>query len=53
MTDQPPSLRPGPHDAITDIDGIRVGHFTNLEAATGTTVSVDGFVMISGVNPAS
>jgi L-aminopeptidase/D-esterase-like protein len=38
MTDNPQNLPPGPHNAITDIDGIRVGHFTNLEAATGTTV---------------
>ena len=26
------------HDGITDIPGIRVGHYTNLEAATGCTV---------------
>jgi L-aminopeptidase/D-esterase-like protein len=26
------------HDDITDIPGIRVGHYTNLEAATGCTV---------------
>lgn len=26
------------HDDITDIPGIRVGHYTNLEAATGSTV---------------
>ena len=26
------------HDDITDIPGIRIGHYTNLEAATGCTV---------------
>ncbi|MCC7365896.1 MAG: P1 family peptidase [Dehalococcoidia bacterium] len=29
---------PGPLDAITDVPGIRVGHWTNRRAATGCTV---------------
>ena len=29
---------PGPHDAITDVPGIEVGHYTDLENATGCTV---------------
>ncbi len=28
---------PGPHDAITDVPGIEVGHYTDLENATGCT----------------
>ena len=28
---------PGPHDAITDVPGIEVGHHTDLENATGCT----------------
>lgn len=38
MTAEPPRLRPGPRDAITDVRGIRVGHWTNRRAATGCTV---------------
>ncbi len=30
--------RPGPRNAITDIPGIRVGHYTDRRAATGCTV---------------
>lgn len=30
--------KPGPHDAITDVPGIEVGHYTYLEHATGCTV---------------
>lgn len=30
--------KPGPHDAITDVPGIEVGHYTDLEHATGCTV---------------
>ncbi len=30
--------RTGPNDAITDVPGIRVGHWTNRRAATGCTV---------------
>ena len=26
------------HEAITDVPGIKVGHYTDLEAATGCTV---------------
>lgn len=29
---------PGPHDAITDVPGIEVGHYTDLDNATGCTV---------------
>ena len=32
------ALRPGRHDAITDVRGIRVGHWTNRRGATGCTV---------------
>src|SRR5687768_1434286 len=28
----------GPNDAITDVEGVKVGHWTDLEAATGCTV---------------
>ena len=30
----------GPHDAITDVPGIEVGHFTDLDNATGCTVVI-------------
>ena len=29
---------PGTHNALTDVEGILVGHYTNLEHASGTTV---------------
>ena len=38
------------HDDITDIPGIRVGHDTNLEAATGCTVIVCDTPAIGGVD---
>jgi L-aminopeptidase/D-esterase-like protein len=38
------------HDDITDIPGIRVGHFTNLEAATGCTVILCDTPAIGGVD---
>lgn len=34
----PPRLVPGTRDAITDIPGIRVGHWTDRRAGTGCTV---------------
>ena len=37
------------HDDITDIPGIRVGHYTNLEAATGCTVILCDTPAIGGV----
>lgn len=38
------------HDDITDIPGIRVGHYTNLEAATGCTVILCDPPAIGGVD---
>src|SRR5438552_584922 len=38
------------HDDITDIPGIRVGHHTNLEAATGCTVILCDTPAIGGVD---
>ena len=38
MPDKHGALKPGRRNAITDIDGIRVGHWTNRRAATGCTV---------------
>lgn len=32
-----PALVPGPRDAITDVRGVRVGHWTSRRAATGCT----------------
>ena len=38
------------HDDITDIPGIRVGHYTNLEAATGCTVILCDTPAVGGVD---
>lgn len=38
------------HDDITDIPGIRVGHYTNLEAATGCTVILCDTLAVGGVD---
>jgi L-aminopeptidase/D-esterase-like protein len=38
------------HDDITDIPGIRVGHDTNLEAATGCTVILCDLPAVGGVD---
>jgi L-aminopeptidase/D-esterase-like protein len=38
------------HDDITDIPGIRVGHYTNVEAATGCTVILCDTPAIGGVD---
>ncbi len=42
-----PRTNPGPHDAITDVPGIEVGHYTDLDNATGCTVVLTR----SGVTP--
>jgi len=38
------------HNAITDVPGIRVGHWTNLEAATGCTVVLCTDGAVGGVD---
>src|SRR5437870_2374860 len=38
------------HDDITDVPGIRVGHDTNLEAATGCTVILCETPAVGGVD---
>ncbi|MBI4282328.1 MAG: P1 family peptidase [Chloroflexi bacterium] len=38
------------HSAITDVEGIQVGHFTNLEAATGCTVVLCPQGAVAGVD---
>lgn len=38
------------HNAITDVDGIEVGHWTDLEAATGCTVVVCRQGAVGGVD---
>ncbi len=38
------------HNAITDIPGLRVGHFTNAEAATGCTVVICAEGAVGGVD---
>ncbi len=38
------------HDDITDVPGIRVGHDTNLEAATGCTVVLCAHPAVGGVD---
>ncbi|HLW01783.1 MAG TPA: P1 family peptidase [Ktedonobacterales bacterium] len=38
------------HDDITDIPGLRVGHDTNLEAATGCTVLLCDWPAVGGVD---
>jgi L-aminopeptidase/D-esterase-like protein len=38
------------HDDITDIPGLRVGHDTNLEAATGCTVILCDWPAVGGVD---
>lgn len=45
----PPS-RASRHDAITDVPGIRVGHWTNRRAATGCTVVVYERGAVGGVD---
>lgn len=43
-------MHPGPHNAITDIPGIKVGHHTNLEGLTGTTVVLVEQGAVAGVD---
>jgi len=38
------------YDAITDVPGIKVGHYTDLEAATGCTVILCQDGAIAGVD---
>ena len=38
------------HNAITDVEGIEVGHWTDLEAATGCTVVLCGQGAVGGVD---
>ena len=38
------------HNSITDVDGIQVGHYTNLEAATGCTVVLCTEGAVAGVD---
>ncbi|MSQ40169.1 MAG: peptidase S58 family protein [Dehalococcoidia bacterium] len=38
------------HDSITDVPGVRVGHWTNLEAATGCTVVLCPQGAVGGVD---
>ena len=40
---------PGPHDAITDVPGIEVGHYTDLEHATGCTAVLGRAGLTPGV----
>lgn len=41
---------PGPHNAITDVPGVKVGHFTNAEYLTGTTVVLTEEGAVGGVD---
>lgn len=43
-------MRPGPHNALTDVKGIRVGHHTDLDAASGTTVVICPTGAVAGVD---
>ncbi|HEX4203803.1 MAG TPA: P1 family peptidase [Ktedonobacteraceae bacterium] len=38
------------HDDITDVPGIRVGHYTDLDAATGCTVILSATPAVGGVD---
>ncbi|MGB0386805.1 MAG: P1 family peptidase [Ardenticatenaceae bacterium] len=38
------------HNALTDVPGLKVGHWTNLEAATGCTVVLCGDGAVAGVD---
>ena len=40
----------GPSNALTDVEGIRVGHFTSREAASGVTVILASEGAIAGVD---
>ncbi len=45
-----PLFRPGPRGAITDVPGVRVGHWTNRRAATGCTVVLCPRVTVAAVD---
>ncbi|MFQ6171817.1 P1 family peptidase [Oryzobacter sp. R7] len=48
----PPAAQPGPHNAITDVEGVRVGHATRDEPGwlTGVTVVVPPPGTVGGVD---
>lgn len=41
---------PGKYNAITDVDGLMVGHYTNLQAVTGLTVIIAPDGAVAGVD---
>ncbi|MBO1436770.1 P1 family peptidase [Meiothermus sp. CFH 77666] len=43
-------MKPGPYNAITDVPGIQVGHFTDLEHLTGVTVILPEKGAVAGVD---
>ena len=43
-------LQPGPRDAITDVRGVRVGHWSDRRAATGCTVVLCPDVTVAAVD---
>ena len=45
-----PLERPGPLNALTDVTGVRVGHYTDLEQCTGTTVVLFDGDAVAGVD---
>lgn len=42
--------QPGPNNAITDVPGVEVGHVTNMDALTGTTVVLVADGAVAGVD---
>ena len=40
----------GPHNALTDVEGVLVGHFTDLEAVSGVTVAICPQGAVAGVD---
>ncbi len=43
-------MQTGKHNAITDVDGLTVGNYTDLEALSGVTVVVCGAGAVAGVD---
>ncbi|WP_147371339.1 P1 family peptidase, partial [Meiothermus hypogaeus] len=43
-------MKPGSHNAITDVPGIQVGHYTDLENLTGVTVIFPENGAVAGVD---
>jgi L-aminopeptidase/D-esterase-like protein len=43
-------MKTGPHNALTDVDGIRVGHYTEKDAACGTTAVICPDGAVGGVD---